>query len=66
MAKPSKFSILASKIYDRLRECGEEYQAVELYTMQMILKEELSRNWLFDVMSAADRTVTISHDEKQL
>lgn len=65
MAKPSKVSILASKIYAQLRESEEEYTPVELYSMQMILKEELSRSWLFDVLSAADRTVVISTEQKQ-
>lgn len=61
MAKPSKITILASKIYTVLRECSEEeYTAVELYSMQMILKEELSRSWLLDVLSAADRTTGVT------
>ena len=66
MSKPSKISILASKIYAQLRESNEEYTAVELYSMQMILKEELARSWLFEVLSAADRTVVISPEQKQL
>jgi hypothetical protein len=65
MAKPSKYSILASKICAHLRESGEDYAPVELHSMQTIIKGELSRNWLFELLAATDRTVVISADQKQ-
>lgn len=66
MSKPNKISILASKIYAQLRESEEVYTPVELYSMQMILKEEMAHKWLFDMLSATDRTVVISPEQKQL
>ena len=69
MAKPSKGSVLASKIHEKLRECTDEYAPIELLSMQAILKEELSRPRLYDLLSAAfascDRMVAVPTDKMQ-
>lgn len=66
MSKPTKYSLLASKIYSILRECETEYQPQELLTLQLILKEELKNKWLFDLLSAAEKAVIVSTEKKQL
>ena len=67
MSKINKTSLLASKITTIIRNVkGDEVTPMELNSWQMMLKEELQKPWLFDLLSAAaEDTIIVTAEQKE-